>query len=85
MSKQADTIRDTRRVHAAPGGVHDRMVAVLTRVLPAAIGVLVAMMVLLPFAPRGDISFLLDRNKVAMIKDRLRVDNASASSRVDVL
>ena len=76
MSKQADTIRDTRRVHAAPGGVHDRMVAVLTRVLPAAIGVLVAMMVLLPFAPRGDISFLLDRNKVAMIKDRLRVDNA---------
>ena len=76
MSKQADTIRDTRREHAAPGGAHDRMVAVLTKVLPAAIGVLVALMVLLPFAPRGDISFLLDRNKVAMIKDRLRVDNA---------
>lgn len=76
MSKQADTIRDTRREQAAPGGTHDRMVALLTKALPAAIGVLVALMVLLPFAPRGDISFLLDRNKVAMIKDRLRVDNA---------
>ena len=76
MSKQADTIRDTRREQATPGGAHDRLVAVLTKVLPAAIGVLVALMVLLPFAPRGDISFLLDRNEVDMIRDRLRVDNA---------
>ena len=76
MSKQADTIRDTRREQATPGGAHDRLVAVLTKVLPAAIGVLVALMVLLPFAPRGDISFLLDRNEVDMIRDRLRVDTA---------
>ena len=27
-------------------------------------------------SPRGEISFLLDRNKVAVIEDRLRVDNA---------
>ena len=76
MSEQADIIRDSRRELAAPGGAHDRLVALLTKVLPAAIGVLVALMVLFPFAPRGDISFLLDRNDVAVIKDRLRVDNA---------
>ncbi len=76
MSIQADTIRNTRREQAAPGGTHDRMVALLTKVLPAAIGVLVALMVLLPFIPRGDISFLLDRNEVALVHDRLRVDDA---------
>lgn len=76
MSTQADSIRNNRRERAAPGGSHDRLVALLTKVLPAVIGVLVALMVLLPFTPRGDISFLLDRNEVAMIRDRLRVDNA---------
>ena len=76
MSTQADSIRNSRRERAAPGGSHDRLVALLTKVLPAVIGVLVALMVLLPFTPRGDISFLLDRNEVAMIRDRLRVDNA---------
>lgn len=76
MSTQADSIRSSRRERAAPGGSHDRLVALLTKVLPAVIGVLVALMVLLPFTPRGDISFLLDRNEVAMIRDRLRVDNA---------
>lgn len=76
MSEQADIIRDTRRELAAPGGAHDRLVALMTKVLPAVIGVLVALMVLFPFAPRGDISFLLDRNEVAVIRDRLRVDDA---------
>ena len=33
-------------------------------------------MVITPLSPRGEISFLLDRNKVAVIEDRLRVDNA---------
>ncbi|AZI36170.1 hypothetical protein NT2_04_01500 [Caenibius tardaugens NBRC 16725] len=76
MSEQADIIRDSRRVMAAPGGAHDRLVGFLSKALPAAIGVLVALMVLFPFAPRGDISFLLDRNDVAVIRDRLRVDDA---------
>ncbi|OCC23878.1 LPS export ABC transporter periplasmic protein LptC [Croceicoccus estronivorus] len=76
MSKQADIIRDHRRVFAAPNGAHDRLVGWLTKVLPAAIGVLAALMLLFPLAPRGDISFLLDRNDVAIVKDRLRVDNA---------
>jgi lipopolysaccharide export system protein LptC len=38
--------------------------------------VLAALMVITPLSPRGEISFLLDRNKVAIISERLRVDNA---------
>ena len=40
------------------------------------VGVLAALMVITPLSPRGEISFLLDRNKVAVIDNRLRVDNA---------
>jgi lipopolysaccharide export system protein LptC len=34
------------------------------------------MLVIAPFSSRGEISFLLDRNKVAMVNDRLRVVSA---------
>jgi lipopolysaccharide export system protein LptC len=76
MSRQADIIRSDRQALAAPGGPHDRLVSVLSRVLPAAIGMLAALMIITPLSPRGEISFLLDRNKVAVVRDRLRVDNA---------
>ena len=33
-------------------------------------------MLIAPLSPRGEISFLLDRNKVATAEDRLRVDDA---------
>jgi len=44
--------------------------------LPALLGVITAMMLLAPLGPRGEVSFLLDRNKVAIAEDRLRVDDA---------
>jgi lipopolysaccharide export system protein LptC len=72
MTLRADQMRDRRRVFAAPGGSHDRMVRLLSVVLPGLIGMLVAVMVLAPLSPRGEISFLLDRTKVAMVNDRLR-------------
>ena len=72
MTLRADTMRDRRRVFAAPGGSHDRTVRILAVVLPAAIGALLAVMVLAPLSPRGEISFLLDRTKVAMVDDRMR-------------
>lgn len=76
MTVQADIIRDKRRHWAAPGGSHDRMVRVLARWLPGAVGVIAAVMILAPLSPRGEISFLLDRTKVAMTGERLRVDDA---------
>ena len=76
MTIQADQIRSRRRRFANPGGAHDKLVRTLAVALPAGIGVLAAIMVFSPLSPRGEVSFLLDRNKVAVVDDRLRVDRA---------
>lgn len=76
MSIQADQIRDRRRIVAAPGGSFDRMIRFLAVALPAAVGAVAAMMIVTPLSPRGEVSFLLDRNKVAIADDRLLMDNA---------
>ena len=81
MSKQADEIRDRRRHFALPGGSHDLIVRVLAIALPAGIGALLAVMIVAPLFPRGDISFLLDRRKVASTTERLRVDQAMYKGR----
>ena len=73
---EAKELRNARRHFAAPGGSHDRLVRFLARFLPMAVGVIAALMVITPLSPRGEVSFLLDRNKVAVIDERLRVDNA---------
>ncbi|HEX7753538.1 MAG TPA: LPS export ABC transporter periplasmic protein LptC [Novosphingobium sp.] len=77
MTVQADQIRDRRRSFAKPGGSHDRLIRLLATWLPAAIGALAAVMIFSPLATRGEVSFLLDRNKVAITKERLRVDSAT--------
>jgi len=69
-------MRNRRRAFAAPGGFHDKLIRFLSRVLPAGVGAVAAVMILAPFSPRGEISFLLDRNKVAITAERLRVDKA---------
>ncbi len=76
MTLQADLIRDRRRHFAAPGGSHDRLIQFLAKALPGAVGVIAAVMILAPLSPRGEISFLLDRNKVAVTQERLRVADA---------
>ena len=73
---KAKELRDSRKHFAAPGGSHDKLVKFLGAVLPMGVGVLAAFMIITPLSPRGEVSFLLDRNKVAMIDERLRVDNA---------
>lgn len=76
MTQQADQIRDRRQHQAMPGGSHDRLVRMLATVLPAGVGAIVAIMIVAPLFPRGEISFLLDRNKVAVTTERLRMDHA---------
>ncbi len=76
MTERADRIRSRRQHFAAPGSQLDKMIRVLAVALPAAVGVVAAMMLITPLSPRGEVSFLLDRNKVAIAEDRLRVDNA---------
>ncbi|KMS52722.1 hypothetical protein V474_24580 [Novosphingobium barchaimii LL02] len=83
MSVEAVEIRNRRRHFAAPGGSHDRLVGFLAKALPAAIGVVAAVMILVPLSPRGEISFLLDRNKVAITNERLVVNDAAYRGKDD--
>lgn len=76
MSDVAALARSQRRHWAAPGSAHDRLIATLRVILPALVGVVAAMMVFLPLTVGGDVSFVLDRNKVEIAKERLRVDAA---------
>jgi lipopolysaccharide export system protein LptC len=75
-TNRAKELRSQRQHFAAPGGSHDRLIGFLARALPIGIGVVAALMVITPLSPRGEVSFLLDRNKVAVIEERLNVDNA---------
>ncbi|QDK34189.1 MULTISPECIES: LPS export ABC transporter periplasmic protein LptC [Sphingomonadaceae] len=77
MSEDAIQIRNRRRHFAAPGGSHDRLVGFLAKALPTGIGLIAAVMILVPLSPRGEISFLLDRNKVAVTGERVAVSNAA--------
>jgi lipopolysaccharide export system protein LptC len=73
---EARALRDRRRRFAAPGSRHGKLVGFLAKALPLAVGVVAALMVVTPFSPRSEISFLLDRDRVEVIDERLRVDNA---------
>jgi len=82
-TSEARALRSRRQHFAAPGGSHDRLVGFLARFLPMAVGVVAALMIITPLSPRGEVSFLLDRNKVALIDERLSVDNAMYRGRDD--
>jgi lipopolysaccharide export system protein LptC len=76
MSILADQQRTQRQIWASPLGRHDRMIAALRFLLPAAIGVLFALLTLSPFSGNSERSFLLDKTKVSMATERLRVTEA---------
>ncbi|QFT76537.1 LPS export ABC transporter periplasmic protein LptC [Erythrobacter sp. THAF29] len=82
-TSEAKALRSRRQHFAAPGGSHDKLVGFLARALPIGVGVLAAIMIITPLSPRGEVSFLLDRNEVAIIDERLSVDNAMYRGRDD--
>ncbi len=82
-TNEAKALRSKRQSFAAPGGSHDALIGLLARVLPMGVGVLAALMIVTPLSPRGEVSFLLDRTKVAVIDERLSVDNAMYRGRDD--
>ncbi|NNK46049.1 MAG: LPS export ABC transporter periplasmic protein LptC [Altererythrobacter sp.] len=75
-TNEAKQLRNQRQHFAAPGGSHDRLVKFLGKALPMGVGVVAALMIITPLSPGSEVSFLLDRNKVAMIDERLSVSNA---------
>ncbi len=68
--------RTERQRWAAPGSRHDRLIRLLHTGLPVAIGVLAAFLVMAPITMRGDVSFVLDKNRVEVAKERLKIQAA---------
>ncbi len=76
MSERADLDRTMRRMWAASGSSHDRVVRLLRYGLPLVIGVVAAVLVFSPFTQRAEISFLLAKDKVDMASERMKVTRA---------
>ncbi len=76
MSEAAVKDRVRKQGWAAPGGLHDFLVRILKVLLPTGIGVLLAYLALAPLQKGRDISFILDKNKVDVAKERMRVQSA---------
>lgn len=76
MSRAARIERTARQHWAAPGSRHDRLIALLQVALPIGIGVLAAFLVMAPLFTGGDVSFVLDKNKVEVARERLKLEAA---------
>nr|WP_314470864.1 LPS export ABC transporter periplasmic protein LptC [uncultured Sphingomonas sp.] len=76
MSEIAIRERSRRQRWAAPGSRHDRLISVMYWLLPVLIGVLAAFLVMAPLTRAGDVSFVLDKNKVEVAKERLKIQKA---------
>lgn len=76
MSELAEDRRRTKRGWAAPGGLHDWLMRFLKVVLPAGVGLLLAYLLLSPLSKEKEISFLLDKNKVDVARERLKTQKA---------
>jgi lipopolysaccharide export system protein LptC len=73
--------RTRRQIWAAPGSSHDRVIAIARVGLPMAVGVLSAFLVMAPLTAGGDVSFVLDKNKVEVARERLKIQAARYSGR----
>ena len=76
MSRLAETQRNVRQQWALPGGSHDRLVGLLKNTLPVGAGILAAFLAAAPFTMGGEVSFVLDKNDVAVAGERMRVREA---------
>ena len=76
MSEAAARGREVKQQWAVPGSQHDRLIRIAKVALPSAVGVLIAFLALAPLEQRGDVSFILDKNKVENAPERMRVDVA---------
>lgn len=76
MSEAAIKDRLRKQGWAAPGGTHDWVVKLLEIGLPAGIGILAAYLAVVPLRKGDEISFILDKNKVEVAKERMRVASA---------
>jgi lipopolysaccharide export system protein LptC len=79
MTDVARSFRSQNQRWAVPGGRHDRLIGLLQILLPTGIGILAAFLVMAPLFHGGDASFVLDKNKVEIAKERIKVETARYS------
>jgi lipopolysaccharide export system protein LptC len=75
-SGAAERGREVKQQWAVPGSSHDRVIRIAKIGLPSAVGVLIAFLAVAPLEDKGDVSFILDKNKVDNAPERMRVDVA---------
>ncbi|MBA2636609.1 MAG: LPS export ABC transporter periplasmic protein LptC [Sphingomonas sp.] len=76
MSQAATSQRASKQRWAVPGSRHDKVVRFAKVALPSAVGVLIAVLAVAPLEKDGEVSFILDKNKVDNAPERMRVDVA---------
>ena len=76
MSEAAHRQQEIKRHWAEPGSRHDAVIRATKYGLPVVIVVLVFLLAIAPFEKRGDVSFILDKNKVEEAHERMRVEQA---------
>ena len=76
LSAEATAQRSKRQRWAAPGGGHDHLVTLLKRSLPVVAFALGALLLAAPFTHQNEVSFVLDKNKVDMASERMKVVEA---------
>jgi lipopolysaccharide export system protein LptC len=76
VSEAANKKSAVKRHWAEPGSRHDAVVKATKYGLPVVIGGLVLLLAIAPFDKRGDVSFILDKNKVDEARERMRVEKA---------
>jgi lipopolysaccharide export system protein LptC len=76
MSELAISERLRKQGWAAPGGAHDAVIKAMKIALPMLVGVLMAYLAMAPLARTQDISFILDKNKVEVAKERMKIQTA---------
>ena len=67
---------DSKQRWAEPGSLHDWLVKWSKVILPASVGVLIAILALAPLGKKSDVSFILDKKKVENAPERMRVEQA---------
>lgn len=76
MSETAQRNLAARQQWAEPGSRHDKVVRLAKLGLPVGALLLGALLLISPFDRKGDVSFILDKNKVDEAPERMRVDRA---------
>ena len=76
MSRAATAIASERRRAALPGSPYDKLVSVVKLLLPALALAVFATCLIWPLTARQEFSFILNKDKVAVAGERLRVQRA---------